>query len=79
MADYYINFDTHTEIEVDDKIRDTINDMNEEDRLIITVNNTEFDKMDAVTGTLKANGFDYYPKGSHSGNRYRIIAQKMGQ
>jgi len=59
------------------KVKSILGKSREGDRIVISMEAADAHQADAISELLKANGFDYQPKGSHNGNRYHIIATKL--
>lgn len=74
MAEYYINFDRELGLNANTKLLDVMNNVKQDDELIITMDSNDAAQSRFLTETLENNGFEFLPKGSHSGERYTIIA-----
>lgn len=70
----------HLEPVIDDsaiaRVRSTLPKIGKNDQLMIVMEATDAHQADRVMEVLEAQGFDYQPRGSHSGRDYHIIATR---
>lgn len=74
MADHYITFNDETGSYGNEKLLNTIKNLDKDDELIINISTTDSVRLRNVTETLDQNGFEYQTKGNDDGNMYSIIA-----
>ncbi|RKD33755.1 hypothetical protein [Thermohalobacter berrensis] len=74
MADYYINLDEELGLNAVTKVLEAMSEVKEDDTLIISMDSDDAAQSRHLAELLENNGFEYLPKGSHSGEKYTLIA-----
>jgi len=77
MNDITINIGPVINRSAVNRVKSILSKTKEGDRVVISMEAADAHQADAISELLKANGFDYQPKGSHDGNRYHIVATKI--
>lgn len=76
MGDITIHLEPMVNNEAIERIKKTLPRVGKDEQLTIVMEAADAHQADRVMEVLKAEGFDYQPRGSNSGDLYHIIAKR---
>lgn len=77
MTEHYINRGTEGNTNYNKKLEQVMQEVGEDDKLIITFDQSDADKSDYILDLLEKNGFEVLPKGGHEKNNYQLVARRI--
>jgi len=76
MAQFYVNYTREAGLGENQKLLETMKEVESNDELIITMDSQDAHQADQVFHILDENKFEYLPKGDETGHRYYILAKR---
>lgn len=77
MGDITIHIEPSVDRQAVERVRDTLSGLGKYDQVTIVMESADAHQADRLMEILRAEGFDYQPRGTHDGSRYQVIAKRI--
>ena len=77
MADITVHLEPVVDNQAIERVKGTLSRMEIDDQITIVMESADAHQADRLMEILRAEGFDYQPRGSHQGRHYQVIARRV--